>query len=218
MVKKNACIFISGTGTNLKVLIKNSREYNFPVNIEYIISSTKNARGLKLARLYKIPFCILNLNKIIDLESALKELYKKNISLICLAGYMKILKKKFINRFNKKIINIHPSLLPKYKGLNTHKKVLKNKEKFTGCTVHYVNDKLDSGKIILKKKIFVASNDNEKLTGCTVHYVNKKLDSGKIILKKKVFIESSDNEETLKAKVQKKEYRAYSESIISIFR
>ena len=185
MVKKKACVFISGSGTNLKELLKSSREYNFPVNIEYIISSTKNARGLKLARLYKIPFCILNLNKIIDLESALKELYKKNISLICLAGYMKILNKKFINRFKKKIINIHPSLLPKYKGLDTYKRMLK---------------------------------DNERLAGCTVHYVNKKLDSGKVILKKKVFNESVDSETTLKAKVQAKERKAYSESIINIFR
>ena len=98
---------------------------------------------------------------------------------------MKILDENFINRFNKKIVNMHPSLLPKYKGLNTFKRVLEN---------------------------------NEKLTGCTVHYVNKKLDSGKIILKKKIVIESYDSEETLKAKVQAKEYRAYSESVISIFR
>jgi phosphoribosylglycinamide formyltransferase-1 len=98
---------------------------------------------------------------------------------------MKILNKKFISRFNKKIINIHPSLLPKYKGLNTFKRVLINKEKLTGCTVHYVNTKLDSGKIILKKKIIIEQNDNE---------------------------------ETLKAKVQTKEYRAYSESIVNIFR
>ena len=185
MVKKKACIFISGSGTNLKELIKSSREYNFPININFIISNTKKAKGLRFAKLYKIPFLILDLNKTINLEFFLIELNKKDISLICLAGYMKILNKKFINRFNKKIINIHPSLLPKYKGLNTHKKVLKNKEKSTGCTVHYVNDKLDSGKIILKKKIFVVSNDSEK---------------------------------TLKAKVQAKEYRAYSESIISIFR
>jgi len=185
MVKRNACVFISGTGTNLKELLKSSREYNFPININYIISNTKKAEGLKIAKIYKIPFRVLNLNKIINLELALGELHKKNISVICLAGYMKILNKKFINRFNKKIINIHPSLLPKYKGLNTFKRVL---------------------------------NNNEKLTGCTVHYVNKKLDSGKIILKKKVFIETSDDEETLKAKVQVKEYRAYSESIINIFR
>ena len=185
MVKKKACVFISGSGTNLKALIKNSREYNFPINISYILSSTKNAKGIKFAKLYKIPFSILNLNKIINLEYFLKELQKRNISIICLAGYMNILNKKFITKFNKKIVNIHPSLLPKYKGLNTFKRVLREKEKLTGCTVHYVNSKLDSGKIILNKK---------------------------------VSIEPSDNEESLKTKVQAKEYRAYSESIINIFR
>ena len=185
MVKRNACVFISGSGTNLKELLKSSREYNFPININYIVSSTKKAKGLKFAKLYKIPFYILNLDKIISFEYLLKELQKRNISIICLAGYMKILNKKFINKFNKIIINIHPSLLPKYKGLGTFKKVLKNKEKLTGCTVHYVNNKLDSGKIILQKKICVEYNDSEQ---------------------------------TLKAKVQTKEYRAYSESIISIYR
>ena len=185
MVKKKACVFISGSGTNLQALLKSSREYNFPININYIVSNTEKAKGLKIAKLYKIPFHVLNLSKIINLEFILKELQKKKISLICLAGYMRILDKKFIKRFNKKIINIHPSLLPKYKGLNTFKNVLKNKEKFTGCTVHYVNNKLDSGRIIVKKKIYISSKDNE---------------------------------ETLKAKVQIKEYRAYSESIFNIFR
>jgi len=162
MVKKNACIFISGTGTNLKVLIKNSREYNFPVNISCVVSNTKNAKGLNFAKIYKIPYYILNSNSRLSLELILQKLKKNNISLICLAGYMKIINKKFINKFNGKIINIHPSLLPKYKGLNTFKRVLKSKEKITGCTVHYVNDKLDSGKKILQKKIFIDSNDNEK--------------------------------------------------------
>jgi phosphoribosylglycinamide formyltransferase-1 len=185
MVKKNACVFISGSGTNLRSLIKHSREYNFPINISFVICNTKNAKGIKFAKLYKIPFVISNLNNIINLEYILNELQKRNISIICLAGYMKILNKKFIKKFNKKIINIHPSLLPKYKGLNTFKKALKNKDHLSGCTVHYVNDKLDSGKIILKKK---------------------------------VSIEIDDNENTLKAKIQKKEYRAYSESIINIFR
>ncbi len=185
MVKKKACVFISGSGTNLKALIKSSREYNFPININCIVSSSKKAKGIKFAKLHNIPFYILNLNKIINLENFLKELKKKNISIICLAGYMKILNKNFINRFNKKIVNIHPSLLPKYKGLNTFQRALKNNDKLTGCTVHYVNNKLDSGKIILKKRIIIEQNDNEK---------------------------------TLKAKVQAKEYRAYSESIINIFR
>jgi phosphoribosylglycinamide formyltransferase-1 len=185
MVKKKACVFISGSGTNLKALIKSSREYNFPININYILSSTKKARGLKFAKLYKIPFRILDLDKINNLEFFLKELKKRNISIICLAGYKRILNKKFISKFNKKIINIHPSLLPKFKGLDTFKRVLEEKEQLTGCTVHYVNNKLDSGKIILNKK---------------------------------VSIEPNDNEETLKVKVQAKEYRAYSESIINIFR
>ena len=175
MVKRNACIFISGSGTNLKELLKNSREYNFPININYIVSNTKKAKGLKFAKLYKIPFCILNLNKIISFEYLLKELQKRNISIICLAGYMKILNKKFISRFNKKIINIHPSLLPKYKGLNTFQRALKNKEKLTGCTVHYVNNKLDSGKIILQKKIYVEPNDSEQTLKAKVQAAPSKI-------------------------------------------
>ena len=185
MVKKKACVFISGSGSNLEALIKNSREYNFPININYIVSNNKKAKGIKFAKLFKIPFCILNLNRLIDLEFFLRDLQKRNISIICLAGYMKILNKNFISRFKKKIINIHPSLLPKYKGLNTFQRALKNKDKLTGCTVHYVDNKLDSGKIILQRKIYVEPNDSEQ---------------------------------TLKAKVQAKEYRAYSESIVSIFR
>ena len=185
MVKKNACVFISGSGTNLKALIKSSREYNFPININYIVSSNKKAKGIKFAKLHNIPHRVLDLNKTIDLEFFFTDIKKKKISIICLAGYMKILNKKFINRFNKKIINIHPSLLPKYKGLDTFQRAIKNKEKLTGCTVHYVNNKLDSGKIILQKRIY---------------------------------IEPYDSEQTLKAKVQAKEYRAYSESIINIFR
>ena len=92
-------------------------------------------------------------------EKALKELKKKKIKFICLAGFMKILTKNFIKDFGYKIINIHPSLLPKYKGLNSHSKVIKNKEKYSGCTVHYVSSKLDSGKIILQKKVEVKKND-----------------------------------------------------------
>ena len=81
------------------------------------------------------------------------------IELICLAGFMRILSKKFINNFKNKIINIHPSLLPKYKGLNTHERAIKNKDKYSGCTVHFVNEKLDSGKIILKRKVKLTKTD-----------------------------------------------------------
>ena len=96
---------------------------------------------------------------------------------------MKILPKFFIKSFKGKIINIHPSLLPKYKGLNTFSRVLKSKDKFSGCTVHYVNEKLDSGKIILQKKVEISNKENEQ---------------------------------SLKIKIQQKEYKAYSEAIIKI--
>ena len=73
---------------------------------------------------------------------------------------MKILSKEFIKKFNKKIVNIHPSLLPKYKGLNTHSRAIKNKDKYAGCTVHYVSEKLDSGRIIINKKVKITARDN----------------------------------------------------------
>ena len=98
-------------------------------------------------------------NQYQDETKILNYLKKKKIKLICLAGFMKILSKTFIQKFNEKILNIHPSLLPKYKGINTHERVIKNKENFSGCTVHYVNSKLDSGRIILQKKIKLIKNE-----------------------------------------------------------
>ncbi len=171
MVKKNACVFISGAGTNLKALIKNSREYNFPINISFIISSTKKAHGLNFAKIYKIPYYILNLNNQLNLETVLLKLKNNNISLICLAGYMKILKKNLSSKFKGKIINIHPSLLPKYKGLNTHQKAIINNDRFAGCTVHYVSEKLDSGRIIMQKKVKISAKDN--LTSLTKKVLKK---------------------------------------------
>ncbi len=163
MVKKNTCVFISGRGSNLKNLIVRSRDYNFPVNIKLIITNNKNAQGLIYAKINLIPYIVLN-TKYSNYENHLLQILKKHkISFICLAGYMKIISKNFIGKFGKKIINIHPSLLPKFKGLNTFNRVLKNKEKKTGCTVHYVNEKLDSGNIILKKSFFINSSDDVKI-------------------------------------------------------
>ena len=161
MVKRNACVFISGQGTNLKNLILRSRDNNFPINIKLIISNKKNAKGIFFAKNNSIPYMVIN-TKFNNYENhILKILKEKKISLICLAGYMKIISKKFIKNFGKKIINIHPSLLPKFKGLNTFARVLKNKEKKTGCTVHYVNEKLDSGQAISQKSFFITEKDNE---------------------------------------------------------
>ena len=161
MVKRKACVFISGKGSNLKNLIIKSRDYNFPINISLVISNKKNADGIVYAKRNSIPFLIINTNQRNFENKILNTLKIYKISLICLAGYMKIISKVFLQRFGKRVINIHPSLLPKFKGLDTYKRILKNKEKKTGCTVHYVNEKLDSGNIITQKSFFIDTNDKE---------------------------------------------------------
>ena len=162
MVKKRTCIFISGQGTNLKNLIFHSRDKSFPIKISLVISSNKNAYGINYAKKFKIPYLFINTKNKNHENKIILSLKKYNISFICLAGYMKILSKKITSNFEKKIINIHPSLLPKFKGLDTFSRILKNKEKKTGCTVHYVNEKLDDGSIITKKSFFLTSYENEK--------------------------------------------------------
>ena len=162
MVKINTCVFISGQGSNLKNLILRSRDNNFPLKIKLIITNNINANGIIYAKKNSIPHFIVN-TKLRNYENqVLKILMKHNISFICLAGYMKIISKNFIKKFGKKIINIHPSLLPKFKGLNTFARVLQSKEKKTGCTVHYVTKELDSGTIISQKSFYIDSDDNEK--------------------------------------------------------
>ncbi len=157
----STAVFISGRGTNLKSLIKFSKKKNSPINIKLIISNTNKAKGLKYSKVYKIQKKVIDFkNKNIAEKKLLNLLSKKKIRFICLAGFMKILPKKFIKRFSGKIVNIHPSLLPKYKGLNTHQKALKNNDKYSGCTVHYVTDKVDSGKIILQKKVKIKRKDS----------------------------------------------------------
>ena len=170
MVNKiKACVFISGNGSNLKSIIKNSRDYNFPIKIELIISNNIKANGLKIAKKYSIPYKYFSTrNKKLFERNSLFEVKKRNIKFLCLAGFMKVLSNNFIKSFHHKIINIHPSLLPKYKGLDTHERVLKNKEKYSGCTVHYVTSELDSGKIILQKKIRIDKNE-------TVHSLKLKI-------------------------------------------
>ena len=159
--KIKTAVFISGAGSNLKNIIRFSQIKKFPISINLIVSNTHLAKGLKYADQFKIKKKIFdhkNYNK--TEKNILILLKKEKIKFICLAGYMKILSKKFIKKSDGKIINIHPSLLPKYKGLNTHSRAIKNKDKFSGCTVHYVTAKLDSGKIILQKKVKISARDN----------------------------------------------------------
>ena len=158
--KVRTAVFISGKGSNLKNLIKFSLRKVSPIEINLVISNNVKAKGLKFAKLYKIKKKIYNYDKKkISEKRILKDLKSNDIKLICLAGFMKILSKDFIRKFRGKILNIHPSLLPKYKGLNTHYRAIQNKEKYSGCTVHLVNSKLDSGKIILQKKVKLSKKE-----------------------------------------------------------
>jgi phosphoribosylglycinamide formyltransferase-1 len=159
--KIKTAVFISGTGSNLKSIIKFSKIKKSPISIDLVISNTTQAKGLKYADQFGIKKKIFNFQNFNNTEKNILTLLKKEkIQFICLAGFMKILSKTFIKKFDGKMINIHPSLLPKYKGLNTHSRAINNKDKFTGCTIHYVTARLDSGKIILQKKIKITINDD----------------------------------------------------------
>ena len=163
MVSKiKSCVFISGKGSNLKSIIKSSRDYNFPIKITLIISNNIKAQGIELAKKYDIPFKFFAYDNQKKFErNAMYEIKKRKIRFLCLAGFMKILSRNFIRNFGHPIVNIHPSLLPKFKGLNTHKRVLKSKVKYSGCTVHFVTPILDSGKIILQKRVLISKNETE---------------------------------------------------------
>ncbi len=161
--KIKTAVFISGAGSNLKSLIKFSKQKKSPISINLIISNNPKAKGLNFGKIFKIKKKIFDLKKNnIDEKKILFELKRSKINLICLAGFMKILSKTFIKKFNGKILNIHPSLLPKFKGLNTHERVIKKKEKYSGCTVHFVSSKLDSGKIVLQTKVKINKNETPK--------------------------------------------------------
>lgn len=174
--KSNTAVFISGRGSNLKSLIKYSKSKYSLIKIKLVVSNTINAKGLNYAKKSKIKYYINNYKNIdVSEKQIFKQLSKFKIDLICLAGFMKILSEKFIKKFKKPILNIHPSLLPKYKGLNTHERVLKNNEKYSGSTVHFVTPKLDSGKIILQKKIKVLKSDNVKILEKKILKIEHKL-------------------------------------------
>ena len=168
--KIKTAVFISGKGSNLKNLIKFSKIKKSPISIDLIISSTNKAKGLNYGDQFHIKKKVLNFQNIKIKEKRLLILLTKyKIDFICLAGFMKILSKDFIKKFNGKIINIHPSLLPKYKGLNTHSRAIENKDKFSGCTVHYVAAKLDTGKIIIQKKIRIRKKYGISIDKNSVH-------------------------------------------------
>ena len=166
MTKHPIGVFISGRGSNLESIITVSKDLNFPGKISVVFSDNPDAKGMELAYKNNIDAISLEINRFKDKndfeEEILKLIEPYNLKLVCLAGYMKILSKRFIDKFPGKIINIHPSLLPKYKGLNTHRRAIENKETVAGCTVHYVSENIDDGKIVLQKEVRIDNQDTEQ--------------------------------------------------------
>jgi len=160
--KKKICVFISGNGSNLKSLYKFSQSKKTNFVIKLVISNKKKSKGFFFASQKKIKSFAIEKDKNIFESKSLKLLKKEKIEVLCLAGFMRILSSDFIRKLEIPIINIHPSLLPKFKGLNTHQRAIDNNEKFSGCTVHYVTEKLDSGKIIAQKKVKILKKDTAK--------------------------------------------------------
>ena len=177
----NIAVFISGTGSNLKSLIKFSKLKKSQIIIKLIIANNYKAKGLKYANVYKIKKKVFDFKNTLSEKKVINELKKRDIHLICLAGFMKILSKSFIKNFKGKILNIHPSLLPKYKGLNTHERAIRNKDKYSGCTVHFVNSRLDSGEIINQKKVKIKKIDTPKTLGKRILIQEHKLYPAAII-------------------------------------
>ena len=168
--KINTAVFISGRGSNLKSLINFSQKINSPIAIKLVISNKPKAKGLIYAKRSKIKIFLTNFkNKKISEKKILKELDKYKINIISLAGFMKILSKNFIIKFKKPILNIHPSLLPKYQGLNTHQRALDAGDDIHGVTVHFVTEELDGGPNAIQAIVPILDVDNAQNLQQRVH-------------------------------------------------
>lgn len=156
-------IFISGRGSNMRALIDAAATDDFPAEIALVISNTPDAAGLEYAAERNIPTRVLNhrdFNERGDFDNALHDIVAAaGIELICLAGFMRLLGEEFIQKWPDRIINIHPSLLPAFRGLNTHERVLSTGVRFTGCTVHLVRPEMDDGPIIGQAVVPVQPDD-----------------------------------------------------------
>ena len=158
-------ILISGNGSNMLNILNACKKREIKSKVLTVVSNNPNSKGLEKAKVFGVNCKVINSKKFknqYDFENSISlHLKEFNINLICLAGFMKILSENFVNKWKKKIINIHPSLLPAFKGLNTHSRAIRMNVKYSGCTVHYVNNKLDSGEILDQEVVRVLNSDNE---------------------------------------------------------
>jgi phosphoribosylglycinamide formyltransferase 1 len=165
MKKVKTAVLISGKGSNMKNLIKSCKKTEYPAEICLVISNNPEAEGLKFAQKENIPTFIVNHNDFPQREDFDKKISQiidnHNCQLICLAGFMRLLSKWFVEKWFNKIINIHPSYLPNFKGANAVRDAINAKAKFSGCTVHFVRTEMDCGPIIKQQKVNILENETE---------------------------------------------------------
>jgi phosphoribosylglycinamide formyltransferase-1 len=164
MARKRVAVLISGRGSNMMALIKAAKSKNYPAQVALVISNEPNAEGLKHARKAGITTAIVDhrphrKNRQAFERALHAELERHNIDLVCLAGFMRLLTPWFVGRWNGRLLNIHPALLPALKGLDTHARALAAGVKIHGATVHFVVPEMDSGPIIAQAAVPVAEND-----------------------------------------------------------
>lgn len=163
MHKIKTAVLISGRGSNMMAILKASQNNDYPAKLNIVISNKPSAEGLKKAEEFGIKTAVLDHKTYKNRHEFEKDLDANlraaNIQIVCCAGFMRILSPWFVERWEGKLLNIHPSLLPKYKGLNTHKRAIESGDTIHGCSVHFINSELDSGKIVLQKSIEILSND-----------------------------------------------------------
>ena len=159
----NLAILISGRGSNMLNIVDACNNKTLSSKVKIIISNNKNSTGLTKVKKKGIKTKIIHENQIKKFEQKLSQiLLEEKINLICLAGFMRILSEEFLCNWEKKIINIHPSILPAFRGLNAVKQAIEKKVKYTGCTIHYVDKGIDTGEIIDQRIVKVLKTDNEK--------------------------------------------------------
>lgn len=172
MAKLNLAILISGRGSNMQALIHACARPDFPAQVAIVISNRPAAAGLAVAAQAGVETAVVDHNSYPDkaaFEQALQAaLARHDVDLICLAGFMRILSADFIRRWQGQIINIHPSLLPAYKGLDTHARALADGARESGCSVHFVTPEMDAGPVILQKKVPVFAGDTAETLAARV--------------------------------------------------
>ncbi len=163
---KRIGVLVSGRGTNLQAIIDSIARKEFDAEIVVVISNVKDAYALERAKNHNIPAVVINHKDFPNretFESALiEELDKRKVDLVCLAGFMRVLTPFFVSHYRNRIMNIHPALLPAFKGLyghHVHEAVLKSGAKFSGCSVHFVTEDVDGGPIIVQKVVPVKDDD-----------------------------------------------------------